>query len=84
MGLGVGLLGIYGFFVEPLSREFGVGVATINIGPVALLLVPALVVILYAAIPENRVVGWTRVKWLSGGVSAAALYMLLLFPALSW
>ena len=43
LGLGVGLLGIYGFFVEPLSREFGVGVATINIGPVALLLVPALV-----------------------------------------
>jgi predicted MFS family arabinose efflux permease len=35
------LLGVYGFFVEPLSREFGVGVATINIGPVALLLVPA-------------------------------------------
>ncbi len=43
LGLGVGLLGIYGFFVEPLSREFGVGVATINIGPVALLLVPAVV-----------------------------------------
>ena len=43
LGFGVGLLGIYGFFVEPLSREFGVGAATINIGPVALLLVPALV-----------------------------------------
>ena len=41
LGFGVGLLGVYGFFVEPLSREFGVGVATINIGPVALLLVPA-------------------------------------------
>ena len=41
LGFGVGLLGIYGFFVEPLSREFGVGAATINIGPVALLLVPA-------------------------------------------
>ncbi len=41
LGFGVGLLGVYGFFVEPLSREFGVGVATINVGPVALLLVPA-------------------------------------------
>ena len=41
LGFGVGLLGVYGFFVEPLSREFGVGAATINIGPVALLLVPA-------------------------------------------
>lgn len=41
LGFGVGLLGIYGFFVEPLSREFGVSTAAINIGPVALLLVPA-------------------------------------------
>ena len=40
---GPGLVGIYGFFVEPLSREFGVGVAMLNIGPVALLLVPGIV-----------------------------------------
>ncbi len=39
-GLGIGLMAVYGFFVEPLSREFGVGVAILNIGPVALLLVP--------------------------------------------
>ena len=43
LGFGAGLIGIYGFFVEPLSREFGVGVATINIGPVAFLLVPGIV-----------------------------------------
>lgn len=43
LGLGAGLIGIYGFFVEPLSREFGVGVATLNMGPVALLLVPGVV-----------------------------------------
>jgi predicted MFS family arabinose efflux permease len=41
-GLGVGLMAVYGFFVEPLSREFGVGVAVLNIGPVALLLVPGI------------------------------------------
>ena len=40
---GPGLVSIYGFFVEPLSREFGVGVAMLNIGPVALLLVPGIV-----------------------------------------
>lgn len=34
-------MAIYGFFVQPLSQEFGVGVAVINAGPVALLLVPA-------------------------------------------
>jgi predicted MFS family arabinose efflux permease len=43
MALSAGLIGIYGFFVEHLSAEFGVGVATINLGPVALLLVPGLV-----------------------------------------
>ncbi len=41
-GLGVGLMSVYGFFVEPLSQEFGVGVAVLNIGPVALLLVPGI------------------------------------------
>lgn len=41
--LGAGLIGVYGFFAEHLAREFEVGLATINIGPVALLLVPGLV-----------------------------------------
>jgi predicted MFS family arabinose efflux permease len=41
LALGPGIMAIYGFFVEPLSQEFGVGVAVINAGPVALLLVPA-------------------------------------------
>ena len=43
LGLGAGLISVYGFFVAPLSQEFGVGAATINIGPVALLLAPAFV-----------------------------------------
>ena len=43
LGLGAGLIGIYGFFIEPLSQEFGVGVAVLNLGPVALLLVPGVV-----------------------------------------
>ncbi len=43
LGFGIGLISLYGFFVDDLSREFGVGVATLNIAPVALLLVPGLV-----------------------------------------
>lgn len=42
LALGPGVMGIYGFFVEPLSKEFNVGVAQLNVGPVALLLVPAI------------------------------------------
>ncbi len=54
LGFGVGLLGVYGFFVEPLSREFGVGVAAINIGPVALILVPAFVAPLIGKLADRR------------------------------
>jgi len=43
LGLGAGLIGVYGFFVAPLSQEFGVGAAVLNMGPVALLLVPGIV-----------------------------------------
>tara|TARA_R110002110_G_scaffold205066_5_gene416859 strand:- start:40673 stop:41866 length:1194 start_codon:yes stop_codon:yes gene_type:complete len=42
-GCGIGLIGVYGFFVPALSQEFGVGAAIINLGPVALLLVPAFI-----------------------------------------
>ena len=40
---GIGLLGVFGFFVAPLTQEFGVGVATINLGAVFLLLAPAVI-----------------------------------------
>ena len=43
LGFGAGLIGTYGFFIEPLSREFGVGVAVLNLAPVALLLVPGII-----------------------------------------
>ena len=33
-GLGIGLVGIFGFFIEPLSTEFNVSVSSINIAPV--------------------------------------------------
>ncbi len=43
LACGAGLVSIFGFFVGPLSAEFDVGVATLNMAPVALLLVPGLV-----------------------------------------
>ncbi len=42
-GVGIGLLGVYGFFVEPLAEEFDAKVAVINLGPVLLLIAPAFV-----------------------------------------
>ena len=43
LGLGAGLIGVYGFFVPLLSEEFGASTAALNTGPVLLLLVPAFV-----------------------------------------
>ena len=40
-GLGIGLIGVYGFFVEPLSGEFNVSRTAINSGPIFLLIMPA-------------------------------------------
>jgi MFS family permease len=41
--LGIGLLGLFSFYVQPLAEEFGVGVGTINIGAVFMLVAPAFV-----------------------------------------
>ena len=41
--LGSGIISIYGFFVNPLSEQFGVSVATLGIGPGLLILSTAIV-----------------------------------------
>ena len=72
LGLGAGLIGLFGFFVEPLSQEFGVGVATLNIAPVALLLVPGII----APLVGRLVDVWPIRRMILGG-SAFALLSLL-------
>ncbi len=72
LGLGAGLIGLFGFFVEPLSQEFGVGVATLNIAPVALLLVPGII----APLVGRLVDVWPIRRMILGG-SALALLSLL-------
>ena len=41
LGLGMGLMGIYGFFADPLTEEFGISRAAFNAGPLFMLLMPA-------------------------------------------
>ena len=72
LGLGAGLIGLFGFFVEPLSTEFGVGVATLNIAPVALLVVPGII----APLVGRLVDVWPIRRMILGG-SAFALLSLL-------
>lgn len=82
LGLGAGLIGVYGFFVAPLSEEFGVGAAVLNIGPVALLLVPGIVAPIVGRfadrVPIRRMmlVGVTfAMSWLMLIGQASALWM---------
>ena len=72
LALGPGLIGIYGFFVEPLSREFGVGVALLNLGPVALILVPGIIAPLVGKLAD-------RVPMRTMLLTGATLAMLALF-----
>ena len=69
LGLGAGLIGLFGFFVEPVAAEFDAGVATINIAPVALLLVPGIV----APFVGRLVDSWPIRRLILGGSAFALL-----------
>jgi len=80
LGLGPGLIGIYGFFVAPLSAEFGVGAALLNTGPVLLILVPGLVGPLVGRLADRLPI---RLLLLTGAAFAmASLFAVGLAPNL--
>ncbi|GAB5453708.1 MAG: OFA family MFS transporter [Halioglobus sp.] len=72
--LGAGLIGVYGFFVKPLSDEFGVGAAVINIGPAALLLVPGIVSPFVGRLADRMPV--RRMVLIGATVAMASLYLI--------
>lgn len=69
LGLGAGLISLFGFFVEPLAAEFDVGVATLNIAPVALVLVPGIIAPLVGRLVDR----WPIRRMLLGGSAFALL-----------
>lgn len=81
-GLGAGLVGIFGFFVAPLSREFDVGVATLNMAPVLLLLVPGVL----SPVVGRLIDRMPARRLLLGGATWAMLSLLLvsLAPSAPW
>lgn len=80
LGFGAGLIGIYGFFVEPLSKEFGVGVAVLNIGPVALLLVPGFVAPLIGRLADRLPI--RRIILCGASLAMFSLFAISQAPAL--
>lgn len=82
MALGPGIMSIYGFFVEPLAREFDVGIAVLNLGPVALLLVPGFLAPLIGKLADRLPIRLI----LLGGVSVAMLSLFAIghAPTLLW
>jgi predicted MFS family arabinose efflux permease len=80
LGLGAGLIGIYGFFVEPLSREFGVGIATLNMGPVALLLVPGVVAPVVGKLVDSQPI--RRIMLIGATLAMCALLLVSQAPTI--
>jgi predicted MFS family arabinose efflux permease len=75
-------MSIYGFFVEPLSREFGVGAAVLNTGPIALLLVPAFLGALIGNMADRLPI--RNIMLAGASLSMFALIAIGLAPTLVW
>ncbi|MCB1704233.1 MAG: MFS transporter [Halioglobus sp.] len=82
MAFGAGIMSIYGFFVEPLSHEFGVGAAVLNTGPIALLLVPAIFGALIGKLADSLPV--RNIMLAGAGIGMAALVAIGQAPTLVW
>ena len=81
LGLGAGLISLFGFFVGPVAAEFSVGVATVNIAPVALLLVPGVIAPLVGRLVDS----WPIRKMLLAGSAFAMLSLFSIsFSASLW
>jgi predicted MFS family arabinose efflux permease len=80
LGLGAGLISIYGFFVQPLSQEFGVGVATLNMGPVALLLVPGVVAPVIGKLVDSQPI--RRIMLIGATLAMCALLLVSQAPTI--
>jgi predicted MFS family arabinose efflux permease len=82
MAFGAGIMSIYGFFVEPLSQEFGVGAAVLNTGPIALLLVPAFLGALVGKMADRLPI--RNIMLVGASLSMFALIAIGLAPTLVW
>lgn len=80
LGLGAGLISVYGFFVAPLVQEFGVSTAVVNLGPVALLLVPGIVSPYVGKLADRLPV--RRMVLFGASVAMGALLLITRMPTL--
>ena len=79
LGLSIGLVSMFGFFVPYLSLEFGVGVAVINMAPVVFLLAPGLLSPLVGPLVDR----WSIRALILLGSAVAMLSLFLLSRATS-
>ena len=82
MGLGSGFVGVYGFFAKHLSREFEVGIAVVNIGAAALLLVPGIAAPFVGKLVDR--VSIRKLMLLGSGLGMCSLLLVSQAPALAW
>lgn len=80
LGLGMGIMSVFGFFIDPLAEEFAVSRATITTAPVILILVPAFFGPFVGRIADKLPI---RVVMMIGlCISTGSLYLISLAPSL--
>jgi|GEM_PF-570155 len=81
LGMGMGLMNIYGFFVNPIASEFAVGTATVGMGPGILMITIAI-----ASALIGKMVDRSRLKPLlmAGAVISSAALLLISYAQATW
>jgi predicted MFS family arabinose efflux permease len=82
LGLSAGLVGIFGFFVAPLSQEFDVSVAALNMAPVLLLLVPGILSPLIGRLIDRMPA--RRLILAGSGLAMLSLFLVSRAPSPFW
>lgn len=80
LGLGMGIMSVFGFFIDPLAEEFSVSRATITSAPIILILVPAFFGPIVGRIADNLPI---RVIMMIGlCIATGSLYLISIAPSL--
>lgn len=81
LGMGMGLMNIYGFFVNPIASEFAIGTATVGMGPGILMVTIAITSALI-----GKIVDRSRLKPLlmAGAVISSAALLLISYAQSTW
>ncbi len=72
MALSMGLMTVFGFFVDPVAADFGVSHATVTTAPVFLMIVPAFTGPIFGRMADSLPIRW--MMWVGVVIAMGSLY----------